>query len=355
MQNMRTTTLEIEKIEQFVCLIPSFPESIDASFFEEDKEKLFMALHEKELKKVCGNDIVNHEVVLKKLSETAKGLMSGNNNINDTFKKYIKLEQEIESGFSGNQYIYVKQRALSVKALYYYKIKNFQKALVFTIECNALIEYLLHQGMYTLSTRCFEQNKNISRVYFRNNQIDLGNKTANSLMCYLFNGEYRTGLFGSIFYNNFHWSKNTDLREFFAYEAFTNITENIVRSNLNNNLDFLPNEWYIDLNFELGTPERQLIHNWISINKYLKNGNYDEYFDSLISFFQQAYNKHYDILKISLMIDFTKFLHKLNLENKEFITGKINDFFTYKIICNKSLYNLWISSQASQAQPRFLF
>jgi|GEM_PF-1678610 len=355
---MRTTTLENEKIEQFLYLIPSFPKSIDSPFFEEDKEKIFMALHEKELKEICGinkEDITSADHILKKLTEIAKELMSKNTNLDDSFKKYLDIEQEIESSFLGNHYIYVKQRALSVKALYYYKIDNFNKAIVFTIECNALIEYLLNQGMYTLSTRCFEQNKNISRVYFKSNQIELGNKTANSLLCYLFKGEHKEGLFGSIYNNNFYWSKNSDLREFFAYEAFTNVAENIVRSNLNNHLDFFPNEWYIDLNFEIETPERQLIHNWISVNKHLKKGNYEEYFDSLTCFFQQPYNKHYDILKIFLLIDLTKLIMKLNVENKELITEKISDFFNHKIIGNKSLYNIWMANQSMYDQARFLF
>jgi len=355
---MRTITLENEKIEQFLSLIPSFPKSIDRPFFEEDKEKFFMALHKKELKEICGideEDVAKADNILKKLSEIAKELMSKNTELDDSLKKYLSIEQEIESSFLGNHYIYVKQRALSVKALYYYKIKNFNKAIVFTIECNALIEYLLNQGMYTLSTRCFEQNKNISRVYFRSNQIELGNKTAKSLLCYLFNGEYNEGLFGSIFNNHRYWSKNPDLRAFFAYEAFTNIAEYIVRSNLNNHLDFLPNEWYIDLIFETETPERQLIQNWISVNVHLKNGNYEAYFDSLICFFEQPYNKHYDILKISLLIDFTKLIIKLNVENQELITEKINDFFNHKIICNKSLYNIWISNKSLYNQSRFLF
>jgi hypothetical protein len=351
------TTLENEKIEQFLCLIPSFPKSIDTPFFEEDKLKMFMALQQMELKEICGinkEDTTSPDNVLKKLTEIVKELISKNINLDDSFKKYLEVEQEIESSFLGKQYIYVKQQALSVKALYYYKIKNFDKAFVFTLECIVLIEYLLNQGMYTLSTRYFEQNKNISKVYFKSNQMELGNKTAKSLMCYLFNGEHKEGLFGSVFNNNFYWSKNSGIREYFAYETFTSVAENMVMSNLNNHLDFLPNEWFIDLNFGIDNPDRQIIHDWISVNKHLKYLNYEEYFDSLTYFFQQSYNKHYDILKISLLIDLTKLITKLDFENMELITENINDFFNHKIICNKSLYNIWISNHSLYNQARIL-
>jgi hypothetical protein len=351
------TILEHEKIKDFLYLIPSFPKSIDTPLLEEDKNKLLMTLHQKELMEVCGiskEKIANCDNILEKLVKIVNELLSANENLNDSFKKYLEIEQEIEGSFSGNQYIYAKQRALSVKALYYHKIKNFDKAFVFTLECVALVEYLLKQGMYTLNTRYFEQNKNISRIYFKNNQLELGNKTAKSLMCYLFNGEQKEGLFGNIYKDNLYWSKNPEIREFFAHEAFTSVTENMVRSNLNNHLDFFSNEWYIDLNFEISNPDRQIIHNWISINRHLKNLNYEEYFDSLTCFFQQSYNKFYDILKISLLIDLTKLINKLNFENKEFITEKINVFFNHKIISNRNLCTVWISKQSLYNQVGFL-
>ncbi len=353
---MRTTTLEYEKIEDFLCLIPSFPKSIERSFFEEDKMKLFESLHEKELEEICGmnkEDSIRIDNIRKELTEIVKELLSKNMDLDDSFKKYLAIEQEVENSFLGNQYLYVKQRTLTVKALYYYKIEDFNKSFVFTLEATALMEYLIKQGMYTLTTRCFEQNKNISRIYFTSNQMELGNKTANSLMCYLFNGEYNEGLFGSIFKNNFYWSKNPEVREYFAYEAFISIVESNIKSNLNNHVDFLPNEWNRDLNFGIDNPDRQIIRNWISVNEHLKNGNYEKYFDSLTSFFQQPYNKRYDILKISLLIDLTKLVNKLNVENKELITEKINDFFYHKIISNKSLYNTWISNQYLYNQARF--
>lgn len=352
---MRTTTLEHEKIEQFLSLIPSFPKSLETSFYEEEKMRLFESLHKKELAKICGTneeDNARIDHIRKQLTEIVKELLT-KNDLEDSFKKYLAIEQEIEDSFLGNQYIYVKQRTLTVKALYYHKNQNFNKALLFTLEATALIEYLIEQGIYTLCTRCFEQNKNISRIYFASNQMELGNKTANSLMHYLFNGEYHEGLFGNIFKNNFYWSKNPDVREYFAHEAFISIVESNVKSNLNNHLDFLPNEWNMDLNFGMDNPDRQIIHNWISVNKHLKNGNYEEYFDSLTSFFQQSYNKHYDILKIALLIDLTKLVIKLDVENKELITEKINEFFHHKIVSNKSLYNTWISKQSLYNQTRF--
>lgn len=341
------TTLEHEKIEQFLWSVPSFPKSTDEPFFDEEKEKLFLDLHRKELKEICGinyQDTSGDTNILKALTEIVKELISKNTNLEDSFKKYLAIEQQIECTSSGNRYLYEKQRALSVKALYYHKIKNFDKAFVFTVECIALIEYLLKQGMYTLSNRCFEQNKNISRVFFKSNQLELGHKTVKSLMCYLLNGEHKEGLFGSIFNDNFFWNKNPEMRESFAYETFVSVAEDMVRSNLNDHFNFLPNDWNTDLNFEIDNPDKQIMYDWITVNKYLKNGSYEEYFDSLTYFFKQSYNKHYDILKISLMIDFTRLTIKTDFENKEFVMEKNNDFFNHKVISNKNLCNTLISN-----------
>lgn len=350
------TTLEHEKIEQFLWSIPSFPKSIDESFFDE-KEKFFIDLHRKELKEICGINNENNpgdDNVLKKLTEIVKELLFKSTNLEDSFKKYLEIEQQIECTSSGNQYLYQKQRALSVKALYYHKIKNYDKAFVFTVECIAIIEYLLKQGMYTLSARCFEQNKNISKVFFKSNQTELGNKTVKKLLRYLFNGEYKDGLFGNIFSDSSFWNKNPDIRESFAYETFLSVAEDMIKANLNNRLDFLPNEWNIDLNFEIDNPNKQILYNWITVNKHLKNLNYQEYFDSLTSFFKQPCNKDYDILKISLLIDFTKLVSKTDFENMEFVMQNVNDFFTHKIISSKSLSNVWISNHPFYNRARVL-
>lgn len=86
---MRTTTLENEKIEQFLSLIPSFPKSVESSFYEEETMKMFESLHEKELKGICGTtkeDSVRINTIRKELTEIVKELLT-KNDLDNSFKK----------------------------------------------------------------------------------------------------------------------------------------------------------------------------------------------------------------------------------------------------------------------------
>ncbi|WP_407492417.1 hypothetical protein, partial [Elizabethkingia anophelis] len=320
------------ELAQFVNAIEYFPNSLEVAPFEYDTGKLIKILQKKEVFEICKiNDYQFDEVnnIDLKLGKIVADLIK-QINPKQSFEEYLEIERKIENCFSGNLYLYAKQGALSVKSLYYYKIKDFSKAITFTLECIVLNDYLVQQGIYTLNLRCFEQNKNISRIYFRNGEVQLGYELISNLITYLFNGK-SNNLFGNIFNEKQYWDKVPIIRETYAYELFTMIAEDIIRFNIQKNDIFLPDEWYIDLDFEVNTPDRQIVYNWIYINKQLRSSNYKEYFDSMIYYFQQAHSQFYDILKIFLIIDFHKFINRNKIPNKIVIENKIVDFIENKL------------------------
>lgn len=333
------------ELANFISAIPTFPNSSTGSNLQYNTGKLIKILQKKEVFEVCNIDDFQFEEVNRidiELGTIVSDILK-EVNLEQSLIQYLEIEKKIENSFSDNLYLYAKQGALSVKSLYYYKTKDFPKAMTFTLECTVLNDYLVQQGVYTLNLRCFEQNKNISRIYFRDHKDEDGYKLIFNLLNYLFNGN-STKLFGNIFNHKEYWLKLPIIRETYAYELFMMITEDIIKFNINNTEEYLPDYWYADLDFEVNTPERQIIYNWIYINKQRKNLNYKEYFDCLIYYFQQPINQFYDILKISLLIDLHKMVKKNPNVDIKIFNKKIVDFMKNKLSSHISLQKLLIKN-----------
>ncbi|WP_294263970.1 hypothetical protein [uncultured Chryseobacterium sp.] len=333
-----------KELEEFADAMSSFPASSFNSTFEYDTGKLIKILQKKEVFEICNTDEEQFDSIDRTDRELGKIVsdLLKETDLDQSLKEYLDIEKKIENSFSGNLYMYAKQGALSVKSLYYYKIKDFPKAANFTLECLVLNDYLVQQGIYTLNLRCFEQNKNISRIYFRNHQEDSGYQLIFNLINYLLNG-VNENLFGNIFSQKEYWMKVPIIRETYAYELFTMITEDMIRFNIHST-EFLPDDWYSGLDFEVNTPDRQIIYNWIYINKQLRDSNYKDYFKGLIYYFQQPYNQFYDILKIALLLDLYKFVEKNTPSYTTTVTLGIIDFMENKLYFNQSIRSFLIKN-----------
>lgn len=332
------TELQSADINQFFSQVDSFPSSVDVSITEYNTLKLIKILQEKEVMNACGitkNDFDYVSSVDIEFGKLTNDILK-QTNLARSIEEYNELEHKMENTISGNLFLYAKQGALSVKALYYYKNKEYDKAITVTLECIALNEHLIELGIGTLYLRCIEQNKNISRVFFRDNKIESGYTLINNLLDYLFNGTEKN-LFGNLVRYKDYWKRSPILRETYTYELFQLFAEDMIRFNLQNKVDFLPNQWYLNLDFEVNTSDRQIIYNWIYINKQLHEGNYKEYFDSITYFFQQPISLYYDMLKISILIDLTKVVRNSDYSEKEIIMAKLNMCLQEKLNSHKTL------------------
>ena len=250
----------------------------------------------------------------------------------DPMGEYMRLEKEVEENLSGNIYLYAKQWALSVKALYYYKLKNYQKAFDFTLECIALNEHLIREGVHTLLFRSAEQNRNLIRVFFRSGDWDAGATLGRDLIDYLFNNTAGT-LYGKIFSEEAYWNKVPYVRECYACQCFNGLVSHMIH------LERLPNPEipslfpYLFENFTVdpSTPDRLIIYNWLDIKTAFHKGMYDLFLEEFIEFMTEPVSQLYDILKISLFLDVSKLIENSNYDKKAILSLKIKDYLETKL------------------------
>jgi hypothetical protein len=295
---------------------------------EEHVKKFFY----KELKLVCGVSKSEGELLNKfsaELRKIVQDLIIGDD-VEKSLFEYTNIESKIEKEVPSNLYLCAKQIALSVKALYYYKNKNWDKALAITLECNALNDYLVQQGLHSLASRVFEQNKNIHSIFLRDKKVDSAYSLLFNLFNYLFNG-INNNLYGNFFKNNSLWEKVLISREVYIYQMFVEIVEETVRYNFYNNDCFLPSKWYLNLKFKVDNTNRQVISDWIYINKQLRENNQREFFIALTNFLSQPISSHYDILKISLIIELNKLIQNSDYSSKELLLDKISFYLKEKL------------------------
>lgn len=322
---------------QFVNQIDAFPASELTAIGNYDTGKLINILREKEVINVCQVTRDDFEVVNQidiSFGKVVRDLVQGKH-LQVSYHEYLELERNLENTVSGDLYIYAKQAALSVKALYFYKNSEFQKAISTTLECIVLNEYLITLGMGTLNLRCFEQNKNISRILLKSGNDRAGYVLIFNLLNYLLTGT-ANNLYGNLFKDNNYFNIVPILRETYAYELFSMFSEDMIRFNTGNRAALFPKSWFLELDFEVNTPARQWIYNWIYINKQLAAHNYDEYVGSMIYFFEQPASVFYDVMKMALLVDFTRVARQCHCD-ENIIPARIASYVMEKLRCNEKL------------------
>lgn len=317
-------------LNRFLNEIENFTYSGDSSAIIYNTDKLSKVVKDKQLMDVCKIDQETLDIFytigsgLGKL--VSQILLQVTPNM---IKSYNAFEKEIENSFSGDFFLFAKQAALSVKSLYYYKIKDFKKATAITLECIALNEYLIQRGIHVLIHRCIEQNKNIARIYFRECQYEQGYILMRNIFSYLLNGNTK-GLHGNLYKNKHYWEETPALREYYTYEIFVMTVQDVLIMN-SKNTNFLPDTWYANLEFDVNTLDRQIIYNWIYINNQLRGQNYNEYIESLIYYLKEPISLTYDILKICLVRDILHLVGNSEFKEKKQFLEKMKRYSEIKI------------------------
>ncbi len=318
--------------DQFLTDLPQFPVSSTTPTVQYDTGKLIKILQKKEVMDICGVQEAELDVVDAidiELGKVVRDLVMGKDP-QQAIDTYHKMEKRIENEVPDVLYLYSRQGALSVKSLYYYKIGEWQKAITITLECIALNDYLIQQGIHTLNLRVYEQNKNISRIHFRAGQFEEGHRLLNNLFDYMLNGNDKP-LHGNVFKHPLYWQKVPIIRETYAYEMFNMIVEDMIRFHIDKTDQLFPSDWYKGLEFEVDNPNRQVLYNWIYVNNQLQNGDLEGFFESLKVYFEMDISQYYDILKIALLLEVTKLIQQSNYPNKTNALLQIEQFIDEKI------------------------
>jgi len=323
----------------------NFPASLKEHSHNINLNKLSSILRDKEIKEVCNPTDI--EVELFYDLDTKFGVlvkdMVFERHLEKSLKEYEELEKTIEITFKGNYYLFVKQWAYSLKALYYYKVNDFSKALALTIESIALVDFLIHSGTVNLNTRCFELIKNVAKVYIKERKNETGFDIIRNLLDYIFNGNYHDNLVATFPKYNFFFEETPILREDYGLNIFIEITENSIFSNISCKSSYLPNSWFKDLNIEVDSLEKQIIYNFIYIDQKLHKEEYQDYIEAIHYFFEQEYTSFFDPLKAYSLINYYRLINKKKTV-KCLFEKEIVNFIQNKITINPKLKERIISN-----------
>ncbi|WP_160715001.1 hypothetical protein [Chitinophaga solisilvae] len=298
-------------LDKLLAACSNFPPSTEESPMLYNFNKLMNILQKKEIAGIVSDPAIiagAHQLSVK-FGYITRSILTGEDP--DPMRTYDALQAEIEQSLSGPMYIYAKQWGLSVKALYYYKQHNFEKALDYSLECVILNEYLIREGIFTLLFRAAEQNKNISRIFFRSGNWQAGATFAKDLLHYLLNGEPGQ-LYGTIFREKTFWNEIPYVREGYAYQCFRVMVSLMIHVEKRHPV-IAPHLFpgiFGDLRFEINTPDRQILAHWMHIRKAFHTGDYEEFLIELLEFMHDPKCKIYDILKTDLLLETIKLVKK---------------------------------------------
>ncbi|MFY7741591.1 MAG: hypothetical protein ACOVQR_03015 [Flavobacterium sp.] len=341
----------MSKIHQYNDLISfgseliHFPASNNEHPHNFDLSKLSSILRDKEINEVCNPSVKEIEQFYEldnKFGVIVKDMVF-ERHLEKSLREYEELDKSIETNFTGKYYLFVKQWAYSLKALYFYKTNDFEKAKALTIESIALVDYLMHSGTYNLNTRCFELIKNVAKVYLKENKQEEGYEIIRNLLDYIFNGNYHSNLIATFTKHKVFFEETPILREDYGLSIFIEILENTIFSGVVIGNSFLPNQWFIKLEIEVDTLEKQILYNFIHIEQKRQEKKYNEYIDAIHYFFEQEYSSLFDPLKVYLLFNYYQ-LTKKNNSDGEWNKEEIVNFIQNKIIINQKLKEKVISN-----------
>jgi len=161
--------------------------------------------------------------------------------------------------------------AFSVKAYYYYKIKDYDNSIHFTNEAIANDDFFLEKHPFLYGHK-IQQLHNIIRTYFRSDKIEKACSLNDNILCHLIHGktiQYQDG----IWYPNYNINNDLDMIPM-VYQIFTEAIYTI--TNLSTNKE--QEKKLLRLAFEKLTKlktstngELQLLIDWMAIKFALVN------------------------------------------------------------------------------------
>lgn len=329
-----STTCPGPLLEQLLDCMSDFPDSSPESPLAYNYVKLMHILQRKEALAFADAATVEEAIGLTVQYGRMSGLIN-QGKPEEALALVQQLDEVVEEKLSHEIYLYAKQWGLSVKALYYYRKKLYGRAFSLTLECIALNEYLVKiAGFGTLLYRCLDQHANLSRLHFSQGQREKGARLYGSILNYLLNGE-ATDLPGTLYTDQRCWEAIPYVREASVLEHFKSTVNNLIKCNVykknqEKELFFLLFDPVKE--FEISTPERRLIYNWLYLKKIFYNQDYELFLHEFTGFMQEPMSRSFDIFKLSLLQNVLYLLEGSGIKNKasgaqavaEFVNGKLN-------------------------------
>ena len=309
-----------------------FPPSVNESTMLYHYTKLMMILQRKELAGIekDADLIANAYTLSMRFTAVSRSILK---NVGEQdMENYRLVDHAIEQQLTGNMYIFAKQWGLSVKALYYHKVRNYKKAVDVSLECIILNEYLIREGVSSLLFRAAEQVKNIVRVFFKSGDYESGATLAYQLLNYLFNGEPGS-LYGTIFKDRSVWDQIPYVREGYAYDCFKAMVYQMIhfeKTTANTSSDVF-SKLFDGLSLDITTPDRQIIGDWLDMKRCYRQGRSDEFLCSFADFMSEPLPTSYEILKIDLFSDIIHLVDASRHPEKDGMLQELNQYIESRL------------------------
>jgi len=322
--------LSDSELRELLSEVEKFPPSLNESTMLYDYGKLAHILQEKELiNLVKDNEMLELAHTLsRKFNPLTQQILQKSVSDTEFLMLYQQIQHEIEKQLSGPLYIFATQWGYSVLALLFYKNGDYHNAINKSLECIILNEYLIRSGISTLMMRAAEQNKNVIRVLFKSDDWKNAGNYAHDFLMYLFNGRCELQN-GQIFFEKKFWKKNEYVREGYCYECFRSIVSLAIHSEkrLGVSAQDLYTHIFSNLDFEINTPDRQIIYDWLQLKKLCFSGEYRKFKNEFVAFMSTPISKIYDILKISIILDVQNLLNNSGpTQTMKQIEGSLTEF-----------------------------
>ncbi|MCX6212990.1 hypothetical protein [Spirosoma sp.] len=227
---------------------------------------------------------------------------------------------------SGDAYIFARLFSLSGWAFYYYKRKQTEKAISFTLEGLNISEYLERRGHRILIYRRFEQHNNLATILFKTNR-ELEGATLLSGIIELLVAQQTQKLFGGGW--DLQAVQHVSYISELSIDGFVSVAaKHLIEAGASGYkcteadlftvlFDQLPN-------IEATTQNRAIIYNWLYLKRAFFAGDVKIFCQGVSEFMQEDLDISFDLLKLSLLQNL------LLLITKE--TGLINSSIHYELV-----------------------
>lgn len=328
-----------QELERFSEMIDSFPTSDAVSKFyhiesivspiEYNLFKVFFG--EEEYAKALNLVLEAQEAIKKcKFGDLEEG-----------YNKFESVKTASEK-LSEKAHQYVKLYYLSGLAYYYFRKKDFDKAISYTLQEIQETEVIEHMGATSLHYRRTGHVLNLIKIFKATNDIQKAIHLFLGTLSYLLDGNATLMPAGG-------W--NSDLLNFIPYvkqRCFDIFFIDAVDTLINYQADDESKEILIEKlfmklpDFEPQNNNQAMHYNWLYLQRqFYQKKNYEEFIKDCSEFCQMPFDNSFDSLKLSLLANIIKVSHThlegTTLQKK--LISKINNFIHTKLASPEHLKN----------------
>jgi tetratricopeptide (TPR) repeat protein len=327
-----------QELERFSEMIDSFPASDAASKFYHI-ESIVSPIEYNLFKVFFGEEEYSKAMnLVLEAQEAIKKCKSGK--LEEGYNKFESVNIE-SAQLTEKAQQYVKLYYLSGLAYYYFRKKDFDKAIEYTVQEIQETEVIEHMGATSLHYRRTGHVLNLIKIFKATNDTSKAIPLFLGALSYLLNGDSTLMPIGG-------W--NSDLLNFIPYVRqrcfdifFIDAVDTLIHYQADeDHKNTLIEKLFMQIpDFEPQNNNQAMHYNWLYLQRQFYQKNYGEFIKDCIEFCQMPFDNSFDSLKLSLLANIIKVsrthLEGTNLQQQ--LIGKINTFIQTKLASPDHLKN----------------